>query len=153
MNTLELEQLADLTSKNVFLGVWSIDQLKRFEFPQSSPAAIIVNLSPRGFVGTHWIALSFLPVKKELTFFDSFASNPKNYHEIYKFILRHTSEKKCYLLQNIIQDFSAKTCGIYCLFYIYYFARGLSLKQISSVFSFDTKKNEEIIRFWCASAF
>ena len=152
MDTLELEKLvqSDNYAPHYFCGVWSADHLKQFAFPKHRKAIIIVNLSRRGSAGTHWVSIAWLPRKKHILYMDSLALDPRQFVDIHTFLLRHTDnlQKSCHLLNRAIQHQSAHTCGLYCLLWVYQFARGWSLDRFSALFSVNLQSNEEIVQQW-----
>lgn len=152
MDTLELEKLVqrDKYAPQYFCGVWSADHLKQFAFPKHRKAIIIVNLSRRGSEGSHWVSIAWLPRKKHILYMDSLALDPRLFVDIQAFLVRHTDDlqKHCLLLNQAIQHRRSQTCGLYCLLWVYLFARGWSLDRFSSLFSVNLQGNEEIVQQW-----
>ena len=152
MDTLQLEAFVqtDKYASKYFCGVWSADHLKQFEFPPHRKAVLIVNLSARGIRGTHWVSIAWLPKKKIILYMDSLGIDPRIFKEISQFILRHTEGlyKRCHLLTNAIQYRNARTCGLYCILWVFQFSRGWTLKRFASLFSQNRLNNERIIQKW-----
>ncbi len=104
------------------IGVASIDQLPTIS--QSYPSCIIVNTSPSYHPGSHWCAY-YLESPYHIEFFDSFGFAPSKYR--FKLCAHRSNYKK-------LQSQFSSVCGAYCLFFLYYRCRGLSMSEILSMF-------------------
>lgn len=150
MDALQLEQLVrtDIHASRYFCGVWAADELHRFKFPPHRKAVLIVNFSSRGYAGSHWVSIAWLPKKEQVLYMDPAGINPSLHPDILHFILKHTIKSRCTVLAHNIQHPGTSTCGWFCLCWVYCFARHWSLKRFSSLFTRDTKRNEDTIRRW-----
>lgn len=112
--------------QRIFRGVYASDTLPvhvgRF------PSAYVSNTDPINDEGSHWVAFWFQsPTESE--FYDSFGKLPEDYStQLREFIDRNALT--C-LYNNIqVQPRFTSTCGYHVLFYLYYRAKGYSMKNI-----------------------
>lgn len=125
---LNIMSCDDILNK-MTLGVFPADRIP-VEFPK--PAAFVINLDNHNQPGSHWVAL-FVNENFKFEYFDSYGRKPPP--EINKYIMENSStfeyNKKC------IQKFFTSTCGQFCIFYLAWRARGISMKHIVSVLEKD----------------
>ena len=116
MNTSEINNyLKDLPG---FIGAYALDKIPII---RTYPSSIIVNTQKHTEPGEHWVAIYY--VSPQLCYyFDSFGFGPLQ-SEIQKRL-----SSKCYYNTRQIQPFSSYTCGLYCIYFLYYIR----------VFSFDS---------------
>lgn len=91
--------------------------------PSTYPSCFIANTDVSGRPGRHWIAFYF-ESPFHIEFFDSFGHTPSAYAFP---LLCHAHNSL-----QLQSDFSL-VCGQFCIFYLYYRSRGLSLKNIQSM--------------------
>ena len=118
-----------------FAGVFAKDQLTTNMIKPNH--FYIINLddynSPTN--GTHWTA--FYYYHNRIEYFDSYGLKPpqiisKNYKYIYN--------------SSQLQSYSSKSCGYYCLYFIYHTFHGMSFYQIIKEFSLvDLEFNQNLI--------
>lgn len=138
MDTLTLCQYAcsDNILKSTFGGVYPSDILpkKRKQF-----STFIMNLDPHTLPGSHWIAIHFLN-KKTAFYFDSYGHAPSN-----KNILHFLKKNAKNILYNKVcfQHRLSKTCGKYCLYFLYQKVRNLKLNDLHTS---DKNQNEQFIK-------
>ncbi len=122
--------ISDPYAKRYFLGVFPRDKVPRIT---KYPSSLIVNTDKQGERGEHWLAI-YVDKYKNCEFFDSFGLSEKDYGfdgYIRTFSRNYTSNK----LQ--MQDISSNACGYYCIYFILFKSRGLSLNEIQNLFSRD----------------
>ena len=130
LRTQDLECMArrkPLTASQ-FEGVFAADQIPKHV--RSYPASMIVNTDPSHLPGEHWLALHF-PSPEEVKFFDSYGFPPTAYGDCFTKALEH---KQVTRNQKSLQSADSNVCGYYCIFFLYYKARGKSIPQIEKVF-------------------
>lgn len=142
MNSIELDTA--LTHVSTFCGVWSCDSIEYFRFPPKRRASIIVNISPRGDAGIHWVVFGWNGEK--LYYFDTSGIIPLWHPDFNRFILKHCSYKECSYSSHRIQSEYSDLCGQYCALFVSLFDRGLTLTQFLSCFSTDPIVNDNLIR-------
>lgn len=145
MNTVKLENAlnGDEITKRYFRGVFASDQIPA----PCTPGFYIVNLDTSTEPGSHWIGLKIASRGKN-EFFDSYGFAPQNTK--FKKILGKT-----YLYnRKKLQHPDSTTCGQWCLFYIFFAARGHTLKKIFKTFSSGDKKiNDSLVNFFVRRTF
>ena len=93
--------------------------------------AFIVNTDESNLPGEHWFAI-FVPKNGPIEYFDSYGIPP--YHkEIYDFF---KVNKRRFIYNNIqIQHNNSINCGKFALYYIYFRAKGYTMKQYLKFFN------------------
>lgn len=84
------------------------------------PCALIVNMEPFGFDGSHWIALFASGIGRELIYFDSLLL-PVNIIINNDFLIHFPKVVKN---KKTFQSFTANTCAYYCILFIYFLSIG-----------------------------
>ncbi len=101
------------------LGIFSRDTIP---IPHCYPSCLIANSDSSYEHGTHWLALFFeSPYHTE--FFDRYGLMPFVYGINY---LPNKFNNQCF------QSERSTVCGQFCLYYLYYRCRGLSLSDVQS---------------------
>ena len=130
MNTLDLVSFArsDPAIASCFVGVLALDQLgARVD---SYPAAYIINTDKSTAPGEHWVALYF-ESEDVADYFDSYGLHP--FGAIYDFAKANATD--VYYNKKMIQSFTSKWCGAYCLYFLHFRVRGCAMSSIVSHFS------------------
>lgn len=120
----------DQHAKRYFLGVFPRDKLPQIT---KYPSSLIVNTDKQGEKGEHWLEI-YVDKYINCEFFDSFGLSEKDYgfeSYIRTFSRNYTSNK------FQMQDISSNACGYYCIYFILFKSRGLSMLEIQSFFSQD----------------
>lgn len=133
MNTQQITRVlqSDRTTRPYFRGVFPSDKLP--ESIQRFPAAFVANVDPEGKPGSHWCAFYFNN-EQDGEFFDSYGLKPGDYNSYFQAFLNKHSKKWSYN-QRRLQDFDSNVCGHYCLYYLTYRCRNVSMKTIVDHFS------------------
>lgn len=123
---MDNEQLTRILKRNpkmekVYRGSFPCDDLPN---PSSLiyPAALIVNLDPSFFDGSHWIAIFAYGKGREVIYFDSYAIPPNILinNDFLSYFPRVIRNKRAY------QAFNTETCPLYCILFIYFLSIGYS---------------------------
>jgi len=133
----------DPLTRRIFDGFWFPDLLPILS---KLPALIILNTDDSSGPGEHWCAAYFSP-SKHCEFFDPLGEPPENTVLGYSF-LHHLSTyaKTIEYNKEAVQDINAKTCGPHCIYFAYYKAREIPLKNIiSDFYTADDKVNDDIV--------
>ncbi len=135
MNTKELEDILsrNQVTKNVFQGVFAVDQLPKRN--RKIPGLYIVNTDSSSEPGEHWIAI-FFPEAGKPEYFDSFGLRPWK-SEILNLLLPTWKENK-----TLVQHPMASTCGQHCVFFSYMRCSGQSFKTVLKYYSSNLKFND-----------
>ena len=125
-----------------FLGVIPQDYLPLLDI-KHLPASFIINLDFSNQPGSHWIAINLL--KDRLEIYDSLGLKyAKDKPVIILDFIRKFSSTHRIICTPILQNPTANTCGVYCIYFLLY-RRFLSLKQCLSIFSSDLSLNDKIV--------
>lgn len=120
---------SNCTTRQLFRGCFPSDCLPN---PMSLPypSALVVNMDARGMEGSHWVAV-YVKSKKEVFYFDSLAL-PIIPPHISSFLHTFTIVKKNTMAY---QSFHAKTCGHFCICFIYFISHGHSFVNFLNLIS------------------
>ena len=134
MNSKEIHDymMQDKYIREHFLGVFPVNKIPKV-IPNSS--ILIVNQDRSDEEGSHWIVLHYIK-NNVVEHFDSLGKRPlKDIHNLL------ISKYKSYKYNNKrIQNFNTSTCGLFCLYYSFYSARGYKFNEILKDFSENLKK-------------
>ncbi len=125
MDTLQLAYaLSEAVAPHAYaLGVFPRDMIP--PHPCTYPSCLIANTDASTAPGKHWTAFYF-ESPYHVEFFDSFGHTPCTY-------AFHIPTQASNTLQY--QSNFSVVCGQFCIYYLYYRARGLSLCDIQSMFT------------------
>ena len=131
---------SERSTANIFKGVFPADYF--IDVEPNYPAAYIINTDSHEKPGKHWVAL-YLTSNGHCEFFDFYGHPPQYYHHAWLDWIKYYSYKWTYNQKHIQPTYSA-TCGVHCLFYIYHWCQGMTLKTIQSLFSNNLPLNDVI---------
>jgi hypothetical protein len=141
MNSLELlnSLASDMYCKNAYFGVYAADTLPHV---LKVPALFIANTDVQTLKGTHWVAFH-IDSSGHCEFFDSFGNQPIVPEH------RHFLVQTCksWSHNNMsLQGFTSTVCGHYCIMFLAFKARGLSIESFLSLFeSNQSSFNDKLI--------
>ena len=149
MDTFQLEVAInrDPVSAKMFGGVKAADRL-----PSShsiSDKFYIVNNQNSNLSGEHWVVLGLGVVPE---FFDSLGRAPESYQKRFQYFLVNYGPNYKYN-QRRLQNWGSDVCGKYCLFFLYYRSRHISMKNIINLFSSDLKSNDRLVSEFCRKVY
>lgn len=105
-----------------------------------TPLAFVVNTDPHTRPGTHWTAI-YINEKKEADFFDSYGRPPNS--DSKSFIQRNSRTSR---FCNIsLQSLTSTVCGQYCVIFLFFRSRGVSMAQFLNIFTNSTVLNDRLI--------
>ena len=117
-----------LVTRSTFVSTYAADTLP--EKPRLlKPSSYIVNLSPLGSTGSHWVCF-FFPPTGLAEYFDTFALDVPYYFR--DFIGPSFKQNN-----NILQNPFTTTCGQHVIFFIWLRCQGMSMEQILNLYSKD----------------
>lgn len=139
MNTVELDKLCrdDKEISKLFVGVFACDRLPE-RIP--IPCCLIGNTKPSTHPGEHWVAI-YIDEESRGTYFCSYGQEPNA--KIRSWLHKQTDEWK--RSKQKIQGVLSLTCGHYCVSYLYFRCRSLSLTNFLSLFTNDYEENDLIV--------
>jgi hypothetical protein len=147
MNSSQLYNALKVILKPVKIkqfDVLAADELETILFGNKSyPKVYIFNVLPSFSPKTmgHWLVVYALS-SNQYEIFDSFGKNLLFYSKrFYNKIL----SKSVIFNKKSVQNIDSLVCGKYALYYIAKRIKGLSMKKITSVFTRNTLKNDEIV--------
>jgi hypothetical protein len=136
MNTRELEDICacDPIISRTFLGVFPCDNLPEPHFP----CCFIANTAPTDSSGQHWVVFTF-DYDKKCNYFCSYGQFPNEC--FIEFLMDYNWKRTNRQLQSDDSTF----CGEYCLAFLYFHCRNVSMHTFMSMFSSNTVKNDQMI--------
>ena len=140
MNNFQLNEILikDNFTKKIFMGALALDKLpKKIKYP----SCLIINNQKSHQKGEHWLAV-YYNSKKKATFFDSYGFSPTKYH-LNSFIQKTSNTIEYNKMQ--IQSIFSPYCGLYCVLFLLFLARGKSLDYFLKLFKKNTLLNDKLI--------
>ena len=139
MNNFQIEKAlrSEPFTKDVFVGVFSADNIAEKEFP----GAYIVNTDPINKPGEHWVAF-YCTENRTLEAFDSFGGNPASYSE---YIKEWMGSGYIILSNTVLQSTNSTLCGNYCLYFLLLRCSGFSYEDVLSVFCKNEDFNDKFV--------
>lgn len=127
-----------LSKLNVpYNGVYPRDLLPR---SIHTPLAFVVNTDPHTRPGTHWTAI-YINENKEADFFDSYGRSPNSDSKV--FIQRNSRISR---FSNVsLQSLTSTVCGQYCVIFLLFRSRGISMDQFLKIFTNSTVLNDRLV--------
>lgn len=119
---------------------WHVFAANRIPVHMTAPVYIISNLDPDNKPGSHWVAIH-INTDGVGEYFDTFGRKPTSHH--LSFLCKNT--KKWIYNSNVIQSVFSSLCGQYCLLYLYFKLRGMSLNDFICMFSDNTIYNDVLL--------
>ena len=132
--------LSDINLKTKFGGILPADSLLNIYKPRGF---FILNSDEKGQPGTHWCVFNFERDRTE--FFDSLGEHPENYHAYFRDVM--VARGLPYLYNTIrLQSTESSTCGLFCLYFCHFRARGIAFSNILHHFDpVDLEYNDRIV--------
>ena len=130
-------------TKDCFFNVYPIDKLpakNTVKYNEKGESFLVINLDPSYKGGSHWIALCISPSEYCADeYFDSYGRKPPK-------IIKNYLDGNYINQKKQLQSHFSTVCGQWCIFYILKRCEGLSLLDITSLFS---KSNPQQNDFFC----
>lgn len=137
MNTLEIrknmKKIHDSLVSNVFAA-------NRLPVRVYTPISLISNLDTDEKPGSHWVAIRVNPDGVG-EYFDSFGRKPQGFHK--RFLDRNT--KRWFYSNTKLQSYFTSVCGEYCLVYLYFRHKGITMLDFLKLFSDDSLYNDIVV--------
>lgn len=137
MNTIEIQNYLRQIDSSIEYNVYAANRLPIYVV---IPAYIISNLDSDNKPGSHWVAIH-IDGNGFGQYFDSYGRPPHGYHRMF---LERNSRMWNYNNNRIQNDFTT-VCGEYCLLYLYYKYRGMTLKDFHELFHDNTMCNDMLL--------
>jgi len=139
MNDGQIESLMgrDPIASTLFQGVFAADTLPH---NPPIPCALIANTDPENRPGQHWVAF-YIESNGHGEYFDSYGRPPtvKNFRD---FLQQNTSEWTCN--DSLLQGVLSSTCGQYCIFYLLFRCRDVSMQEIVAEFNVANRASNDV---------
>ena len=141
MDTHQISKILknDRFTKHHFRGVFACDQLPKQYVPRLR--TLVINTDPSTKPGQHWVAI-YITRDGEGEYFDSYGQ-PVKLPQVKKFLKKNVTRQR-YNRQPLQGPLSA-VCGQYSIFFLLQRCRGLSMTNITSLFSYDWRDNDILI--------
>ena len=123
-------------TRRIFKKVCPKDQLQHIEYP----SAYVVNSHTSSKPGEHWLGI-FFDKQGQGEFFDSYGLHPA----FNGFATLMNQNSKEWIYNKTLQSLFSTVCGHFCIYYILFRARGLSMRTIISHFSTNLTENDRRI--------
>jgi hypothetical protein len=136
MNTREIEQIceSDPNISDLFLGVFPSDKLPDPQFP----SCFIANIAPAASLGEHWVVVTF-DYNAKCNYFCSFARYPNR--SFINFLADYDWQRTTKQLQSDDSTY----CGEYCVGFLHFYCRNVSMQQFLSLFTTNYFENDQKI--------
>ncbi len=115
-----------------FRGIFARDKVPKWLMP----GCFIWNTALHDAKGEHWVAI-YISINHDVEFFDSFGEPPRTYGWNISGNVKFN--------KKVLQSSNSDVCGMYCLFFLYFRCRGLSMKSILDKFSINTVQNDAYV--------
>jgi len=115
-----------------FRGIFARDQVPRCLMP----GYFLWNTDLYSGKGVHWVCVYVSPTQ-EVEFFDSFAKPPQFYGWDISQDVKYNKKP--------LQSTDSDVCGMFCIFYLYFRCRGLSMDSIIANFGQNTRENDTFV--------
>ena len=143
MNSKDLDLILneDTIVSRYFHGVFAYNELP--QKVNSYPACYIVNTGKSDTKGEHWVAVYF-ENKGFADYFDSYGIPP--FGLIYDFV--RTNASTVHYNKIWLQSPRSSVCGLYCVYFLHFRARGLPMRVITSQHfaPYDWDRNDAHVR-------
>lgn len=137
MNTLQIREYLKKIHHSLQYNVFAANCIP---IHISTPVYMISNLDPNTKPGSHWVAI-FIDINGFGEYFDTFGRKPDGYQLSF---LRRNTYKWTYN-NKIIQNIFSALCGEYCLLYLYFRLRGITLEEFVNFFGDNTYNNDILL--------
>lgn len=137
MNTQEIQKCMKKINPCLEFNVFAANRIPMII---EAPVYIITNLDPDTKQGSHWVAIN-IDVNGIGQYFDSYGRPPTSQHKL--FLFRNT--RKWFYNNKLLQSYYTSVCGQYCLMYLYFKYKGMSMHEFLEGFSNNTLYNDVLI--------
>ena len=100
---------------NLFVGVFSSDNMNVKKLKMKEEFILICNLSPQKHAGTHFVTI--VANKREILYCDSLALPINTSNELFS-NLKNIRKKVTNFIKHPIQASLSNFCGIYCMYFV-----------------------------------
>lgn len=140
LNTIDLDTVlkSNNVTKNVYRGAFPACILPS---PGNERYFFITNTDQHDESGTHWTA--WMIDGDQVEFFDSFGRSPDNKQFPGQF-RQYLFGKTVLYCAFRVQQYSSRTCGYFCMYYIYFRSLGLDFRYIIKQLT-NIKENDDIM--------
>ena len=144
LNTIDINYVLKRNNitKEEFIGVFPSceipeSEMKRYFF--------ITNTDTHDEAGSHWTA--WMVEHDKVEFFDRFGRSPVNYQLSY-YYKHYVLGKRVSYSSLRVQNFSSKTCGYFCVFYVYLRSLGFDYEFIVNKLRNLNNNDEIVVEFY-----
>lgn len=131
--------------ENLLKKVHGIFPVDKIHCDKPSGKFFIINTDPSYCEGKHWVSIYF-PLNSLPEFFDSLGKSPSFYSNyILEFLIQNSAHGFVYNSKHIQKPFSS-SCGLYCLYFIYFRSKNYSYENILKKFNNNSEENDCIVK-------
>jgi hypothetical protein len=143
MNSIQINEILkkDDYARKYFLGVFSRDKIPKIS-KSTLPCSMVINTHESDKPGEHWLAL-FYDANGNCDFFDSLAFSP-NFYNFKQFFNKNAL--KISFSNKPIQSLFSDFCGYYCVLFLLFRSRHISLDNFLKFFDFNKTKNDNYLK-------
>lgn len=149
-NTLRCIINCDPILSEQVVGIFSADKIPKNVV--SFPSGLIINSDKSSGPGKHWLAM-YLKSEFEIEFFDSYGYPISYYFKQIPDIIKWSYSSKIRHNVKRLQSYDTNVCGHYCIYYLMYRCRGVSMDNIVEEFSNDFNVNDVYVNDVINNAF
>jgi len=149
--SLRTEDLLNILHKNTIcskknlIQIYPLDLLPKCN---NTNRMFIINTDVSSGKGKHWVSIYF-PLHSLPEFFDSLGKCPSTYSQLMLDFLIENNSKGFIYNYSRLQNFHSSTCGLYCIYFLYYRIKGRTFEEILQIFSNNLQQNDmEVIKFY-----
>jgi hypothetical protein len=115
----------------------------RWPEPTRLPASYVINTDRARDKGQHWVAF-FIDKDKSTDYWDSYGTAPVR--KMYRWLRARKCDPIRYN-RKMVQGFTARTCGAYCVYFLHMRAMGVPLDMITDTFiNYQFDYNDALVR-------
>ena len=143
LDTIDIDYVLkkDITKKE-FIGVFPSCEIPKSEMKRYF---FITNTDTHDEPGSHWTA--WMVENDKVEFFDSFGRSPVNY-QMPHYYKHYVLGKRVSYSSLRVQNFSSKTCGYFCVFYVYLRSLGFDYEFIVRELGNLDNNDEIVVEFY-----
>ena len=151
MNARRLRRIlqSDRHLSSRVVGIFAVDTLQKCKLGPGQ--GVIVNTDVWKGRGIHWVVL-YRSAQGNYEFFDSFGRPPQYYDERFKTFLQRDLRDPIHNSMPL-QDNDSDLCGAYVVYFLYFRSRGLTMKNIISHFSSNSRLNDKLVKAFVDECF
>lgn len=140
LETYELQNIIEKKIENNIYKTWNVFPIDLLPENIGNRQTFIVNTAPSYTRGEHWVSIYF-PRNSEAEFFDSLGKCPSTYSQkLLDFLIENSPKGFAYNYKRL-QPYFSDSCGVFCLYFLFYRKQNESFEKILKEFSENLHEN------------